>query len=203
MRHTPPSLLVNIRLEWATNVFKVAEQADGVKLLLSKSLRHRGDTLNSPTLTVHITVLAEEVISVKATHWAGNFKVGPSFALDTDGTSEAHVERTEKSITVRSGNLSAKVNSSSNEFVLDFLDATGKRLTGHSSRSLGYVRDQRQNSYSEGLYRGQRGFIASNLDLGVRGACLRTRRTIRTFHQERANSRHLERRWWHFFRARV
>ena len=82
-------------------------------------------------------------------------------------TSHASVDTQDKSVTVQSGSLSAKVNTEENQFAVDFLDANGTRLTGHGFRSLGYMRDLRDNPYSEGVYRGHKGFMTTNLDLGV------------------------------------
>lgn len=148
-------------------MFKVTAHSNGVKLLLSKPLRSRGDTLNSPTITVSIEAVANDVISVKATHWAGNVRNGPNFALENASSIDHSVEKTGKHVTIKAGVLSAVVNTEENKFNLSFVTASGKRLTGHGFRSLGYIRDVRTNPYSEGLYRGHKGYMTANLDLGV------------------------------------
>jgi len=130
-------------------------------------LYNRGGTLNSPTITVHISALASDVISFKATHWAGSVQSGPNFALENINTSNVSVVKQDKSVTVKNGSLSCKVNTEENKFAIDFLDDNDNRLTGHAFRSVGYMRDQRDNPYSEGLYRGQKGYMTTNLDLGV------------------------------------
>jgi alpha-D-xyloside xylohydrolase len=59
--------------------------------------------------------LADGVISLKATHWAGSAKVGPNFVLENTGTGESSVDEQEKSVTVKSGSLSASVNTEENK----------------------------------------------------------------------------------------
>lgn len=80
---------------------------------------------------------------------------------------QSTVSKNETDVRVQAGDLSAIVNTEENKFDLSFVTSSGKRLTGHGFRSLGYIRDVRNNPYSEGLYRGHKGYMTANLDLGV------------------------------------
>jgi alpha-D-xyloside xylohydrolase len=58
-----------IRIDWMSNVERLHIQDETVDLLLNKFQRHRGDTLNSPTVSARVTSPLEGIIGVKLVHW--------------------------------------------------------------------------------------------------------------------------------------
>jgi len=160
---------------WAAHAFKTtitepdaeAGKSAAVRLLLCKPVHTRGDTLDTSTITTTLSSPAPGVISVHAVHWKGSVRNGPNFAIDTSAPSDASVRKEGSRVILQSGSLSASIETADNQFTIDFLDPKGSRLTGHGFRSLGYMKDVRDYPYTEGIYRGHKGFICANLDIGV------------------------------------
>ncbi|KAK2799378.1 hypothetical protein FQN50_008484 [Emmonsiellopsis sp. PD_5] len=156
-----------IRIDWMGNVEKVTEQESNLKLLLTKQLRHRGDTLNSATITTQITSPAEDVIGVKYVHWAGEVDKGPHFELKSTNPKTKTSRESADLLKYGSGKLSLSINTSKNNFGAAFFDKDGEKLTSHSFRSVGYIGDETQAPYEDGLFRERKGYMLAELDLGV------------------------------------
>ncbi|MVA75511.1 alpha-xylosidase [Auraticoccus sp. F435] len=102
-------------------------------------LRHRGDTLNRPVVTVTLTSPAEGVLGVRIEHFTGLRPRHPEFELVTDPEVATSVEQDEQTLTFTSGPLSARVGLGG-EWGMDFL-ADGRVLTSSTPRSIGLVTD--------------------------------------------------------------
>ncbi|MEU3186088.1 alpha-xylosidase [Streptomyces sp. NPDC006923] len=120
-----------------------------------KEMAQRGDTLNSPLLTVECWSPAEGVIGVRTTHHAGAVPRRPEFAL-TSGPREtrATVSRDGSTIALTSGELSLKVDTTA-PWALDF-SAGGQLLTSVGKRGTGFATDAED-----------RHFMVAQLPLGV------------------------------------
>ncbi|PYI01857.1 putative sugar hydrolase [Aspergillus sclerotiicarbonarius CBS 121057] len=160
-----------VRIDWMGNVERLSIDNETVDLLLNKLQRHRGDTLNSATITAQITSPLEGVIGVNLVHWAGALDQGPHFELasSTGHVQVAHIER--ESLRYSSGPLSLTITTAPNELELSFTgaDKPTTKLTGHSWRSIGYVSDQttEKSRWEDGLYLERQGYMLAELDLGV------------------------------------
>lgn len=99
-------------------------------------VRHRGQTLNAPILTLRFTAPREGIIAVKIEHFQGANIKEPGFELERDGK-QLRVEEKQDSITLTSGSLSAVIGKE--KFSLDFYE-NGERLTGLRDRHLGYAK---------------------------------------------------------------
>jgi alpha-D-xyloside xylohydrolase len=107
-----------------------------------KHVRHRGDTLNSPLLTVECWSPAEGIIGVRATHHAGSVRRGPEFELPgaAGGTGGVGKVRREGSVReLSSGELTLKVDTAG-PWRLEFT-AGGRVLTSAGERGTGFVTD--------------------------------------------------------------
>ncbi|KAL4735191.1 glycosyl hydrolases family 31-domain-containing protein [Aspergillus similis] len=163
-----------IRIDWMSNVERLNVDKDTVNLLLNKFQRHRGDTLNSPTVSAQVTSPLEGIIGVKLVHWAGGLDNGPHYELNT---SAGHTEITHekgKNLEYTSGRLELDINTAPNELAFTFTtgaDGQGKRkkLTGHSFRSIGYVGDSTtpKSQLSDGIFYERQGYTLAELDLSV------------------------------------
>ncbi|MGI5472393.1 alpha-xylosidase [Streptomyces sp. CA-132043] len=104
-----------------------------------RHVRHRGDTLNAPLLTVECFSPAEGVIGVRATHHAGTADRGPHFALRTapDGTPAGKVHRDGSLLELTTGGLSLRVDTAA-PYRLDFT-AGGRILTSVAARGTGFA----------------------------------------------------------------
>lgn len=118
-----------------------------------RHVRHRGDTLNGPLLTVECFAPAEDVIGVRATHHAGTPDKGPHFALRTGAGTETGTKactgtgpkdasagkatRDGALLELRSGELSLQVDTAA-PYRLDFT-ADGRALTSVEARGTGFA----------------------------------------------------------------
>ncbi|RDG40016.1 alpha-xylosidase [Streptomyces corynorhini] len=116
---------------------------------------HRGDTLNSPLLTVECWSPAEGVIGVRLTHHGGRLPRRPEFALTPGGGSgHAKVVREGSTIELVSGELSLRTDTEA-PWQLDFT-AGGHTLTSLGRRGAGFATDAEE-----------RHFMLAQLSLGV------------------------------------
>ncbi|NED56140.1 alpha-xylosidase, partial [Micromonospora aurantiaca] len=86
-------------------------------------IRHRGDLLKGPVVTVTCESPMPDVIGVTLTHFAGERRRGPDFELATDPGGEVSVD--EEAATLTSGALSVRVGRGE-EWCVDFF-ADGRR----------------------------------------------------------------------------
>jgi alpha-D-xyloside xylohydrolase len=122
----------------------------------TRPIRHRGDTLQGPVLTVRFSSPMPDVIRVMLTHYAGRQARGPHFPLfetDTDVTAEV----TEEAATLTSGRLTARV--SRKGWGVEFV-AEGRTVTRSGPRGMGYAEVD-----------GAGAFVHEQLGLGV-GECV-------------------------------
>ncbi|KAJ5101569.1 Aldolase-type TIM barrel [Penicillium alfredii] len=165
------SLQEGISIDWMSNVERLRIEKDSVDLLLNKVQRHRGDTLNSATVSARVTSPLEGLIGVKLVHWAGQTDHGPHYHLNT---STGHItiqhDKPTNQLNYDSGSLKLNINTTPNDLNFTFTCPNNKKLTGHSWRSIGYVADLRTTQYrpEDGLCAERQGYILAALDLGVR-----------------------------------
>ena len=157
-----------ITFEWMSNVERASVDGNEATLLLNKLQRHRGDTLNSPTLTTTISSPIEGVIGVKVEHWQGEEDLGPHHSLLRTDHKVDIVNQKSEEVSITSGPLNLSINARPNELGFQFTGAN-KKVTGHGWRSLAYVRDNttERSKIEDGMYIQQRGWILAALDLGV------------------------------------
>ncbi|MFC7303759.1 alpha-xylosidase [Streptomyces monticola] len=103
-------------------------------------VRERGDTLNSPLITVECFAPAEGVIGVRATHHAGKARRGPDFALPGVSTApgSAKVRRDGTVTELTSGPLTLRLDTAG-PWGLEFLDAGGRRLTAVERKGTAFA----------------------------------------------------------------
>ncbi|KAL4927002.1 putative sugar hydrolase [Aspergillus undulatus] len=160
-----------IRIDWMSNVERVDVQqnTETVNLLLNKFQRHRGDTLNSPTVSARVTSPLEGIIGVKLVHWAGGVDNGPHYELASSTGHASITHSPGQKVQYTSGPLNLKINTTPNELAFTFTNPVGKKLTGHSWRSIGYVSDQTtpKSRWEDGIFFEREGYTLAELDLGV------------------------------------
>ncbi|MGW6908242.1 alpha-xylosidase [Streptomyces sp. NPDC054940] len=125
---------------YATEVADV--RADDHRMTLYAPVKHvtrRGQTLNSPLLTVECWSPAEGVIGVRTTHHAGSVRRGPEFALPGAGADAGKVRRDGAVLELSSGELSLRVDTEQ-PWRMEFT-AGGRVLTSVGPRGTGFVTD--------------------------------------------------------------
>jgi len=145
-----------ITAAYAVSVADAAVEEDRITLYAPvKEVRHRGDTLNSPLLTIECWSPAEGVIGVRYTHHGGKAPRGPEFGItrEPDGGSGKTV-RDGSVVELTAGELSLRVDVAA-PWQLDFT-AAGRTLTSVGERGTGFATD------AEGRH-----FMTGQLSLGV------------------------------------
>ncbi|BBA95657.1 putative glycosyl hydrolase [Actinacidiphila reveromycinica] len=102
----------------------------------TQPVRHRGDLLKGPLVTVDCTAPMPDVIGVRVTHFDGGRAAGPRFALRT----AAHAPQaavTGDEATLVSGGLSVHF-ARGDGWAMDFR-AGGRTLTGSGPKSMGFM----------------------------------------------------------------
>ncbi|WP_428951154.1 alpha-xylosidase [Streptomyces sp. cg35] len=130
-----------VSASYATEVRDIRVAADRFTAYAAvRQVRDRGDTLNSPLITVDCFSPAEGVIGVRFTHHAGKLHRGPDFELlPTEGSGGARVTRDGTVTELTSGPISVRLDSSG-EWGLDFLDTTtGRRLTAIERKGAAFA----------------------------------------------------------------
>ncbi|MFD9408595.1 alpha-xylosidase [Streptomyces sp. NPDC059989] len=144
-----------VTTRYATEVADV--RADEHRMTLYAPVKHvrgRGDTLNSPLLTVECWAPAEGVIGVRVTHHAGSVRRGPEYALPGAGPDVGKVYRDGAVVELSAGDLSLRVDTS-RPWRLEFT-AGGRTLTSVGERGTGFATDA-----------SGRHFMLGQLSLGV------------------------------------
>jgi alpha-D-xyloside xylohydrolase len=123
---------------YAAQVDEVQVEGDSlVVYAATRPLKHRGDTLNLPLLTVRFSSPAENIIHVQLTHHQGGGHKKPQFDLlpQTPPTVQLHNDAHTASLT--SGKLTVRVLKTEN-WLVEFTD--GERQITHSGwRGMGFV----------------------------------------------------------------
>ncbi|WP_327707771.1 alpha-xylosidase [Streptomyces sp. NBC_00464] len=105
-----------------------------------KHVAERGDTLNSPLITVECFSPAEGIIGVRTTHHAGTVHRGPDFVLPgLDAAAAGARTRRDGAVTeLTSGPLTLRMDGDG-PWGLTFLDADGRRLTGVDTKGTAFA----------------------------------------------------------------
>ncbi|MER6186158.1 alpha-xylosidase [Streptomyces sp. NPDC001652] len=117
-------------------------RADDHRLTLYAPVKHvsrRGQTLNSPLLTVECWSPAEGIIGVRTTHHAGKVRRGPEFTLSGTDAEAGKVHQDGSVRELTSGELTLRVDTEQ-PWLLEFI-AGGRVLTSAGERGTGFVTD--------------------------------------------------------------
>lgn len=130
-----------VRASYATEIRDLRTEDDRFTAYAAvKRVAERGDTLNTPLITVECFSPAEGVIGVRATHHAGKARRGPDFTLlpDPDPASPARVRRDGAVTELTSGPLTLRMDGDG-PWGMTFLDDQGRRLTGVDRKGTAFA----------------------------------------------------------------
>jgi alpha-D-xyloside xylohydrolase len=143
-----------VTAHFAAEVADASVTEDRIALTAAvRPVGHRGDTLNSPLVTVECWSPAEGVIGVRSTHHAGEGRKLPEFALSSDGQRGSAVHK-DALLELTSGDLCLQIDTE-RPWRLAF-GADGRPLTSLGESGLGFVTDAED-----------RHFMVNRLALGV------------------------------------
>ncbi|MFD5874846.1 alpha-xylosidase [Streptomyces sp. NPDC060322] len=130
-----------VRASYATETRDLRVEADRFTAYAAvKRVEARGDTLNTPLITVECFSPAEGVIGVRTTHHAGRARRGPDFTiLPGDATASAARTHRDGAVTeLTSGPLTLRVDGDG-PWGITFLDGEGRRLTGVDPKGTAFA----------------------------------------------------------------
>ncbi len=124
-----------------------------------RPIRHRGDTLQGPLLTIRFDSPMSDVIRVRIEHFTGAPDTGPHIPVFPEKKPKISAKVTGKEAVLHSGGLSAHVGLGKSAWAVTFKSG-GKTLTSSPSRGMGYIE-----------WPGHGNFVHEQLSLGV-GECV-------------------------------
>ncbi len=155
MKFTDGNWLIRpgVQAHYVRQVVELTPEASGVRLIAPCAyIRHRGDMLQGPVLTVRCDSPLPDTIRLRVTHFEGGLKKGATFDVLADGAG-ADVAVTEETVSVKSGRLEAIINQT--DFAVDFMDGD-KLVTRIPRQALALMQVKDQGN-----------FISAQLGLGV------------------------------------
>lgn len=130
---------------YAAEAYQITDDAEGLTLLVPCSpIRHRGDTLGGPLLTVRLRAPRPGIIAVKITHFEGVVDKGPHFDLNED-PSDFDWEVTDSEVRFRSGSLTLVI--SRNPWSMRF-ESGGRLLTTSPNRGAAWMEVDGQGAFA-------------------------------------------------------
>jgi alpha-D-xyloside xylohydrolase len=115
------------------------EVTDGsVTIYATRQIRHRGDTLTGPLLTVQFSSPLPDVIRVRLTHFAGRPPAHPQFPLFAEAAPNVTLSNDQQGTTLTSGRLSVRVPTPDAPWRVEFV-ADGRLVTWSGPRGMGIV----------------------------------------------------------------
>jgi alpha-D-xyloside xylohydrolase len=135
---------------FASCAFETEQQGDELVVYApEKPIRHRGDTLNMPLLTVRYSSPLRNVIKVRISHFEGVLDKGPRFPLNIEAGKDFRpsVRITNENAVFESGELSVTVKYG--DKWNNIFCGGGKALSENGSKSAGYMTDNEKTYIKE------------------------------------------------------
>jgi alpha-D-xyloside xylohydrolase len=107
----------------------------------TKHITNRGDTINTPIITVTLSSPMENVIKVSAVHFRGAYNKGPYFEIAQNEHHKVTITQDDEKIVYQTGKTSAVIYKVSNAWKIEFRDED-KVLTESSYRNLAYMQNK-------------------------------------------------------------
>ena len=127
--------------------YEIEALEDTLQILATRKVRHRGDTLDGPTLDVRFSSPLPDVIRVEASHFCGGKATAPAFSL-CDENPPVLAQSAGALAEFSSGTLSVRV--PKDDWRIEFV-AEGRVLTRSESRALALMQTQNGNYVQEQL----------------------------------------------------
>lgn len=127
-----------VRAFYPAQAYDIDAGADSLTVYApTMRVRHRGDTLGGPVLTIECSSPMPDVIRVRLTHLAGGGPAAPEFSLHAEGAPGATVSADEQAATLTSGRLALRV-ARGDPWSFAFV-ADGRALTASAPRGMGLL----------------------------------------------------------------
>ncbi|KAF5353216.1 hypothetical protein D9756_008052 [Leucocoprinus leucothites] len=156
-----------VHIDWAVEVVKPQVEKDSIRCVAtSKHVNHRGDTLNTPTITIRTSSPAPHIALITASHWKSQTSTqqGPDYELfpdvDLNRIQATHADDIKTSLTdnqlsLRTSTISVQIDTRPSAFNIDVISHANREnptsttqstspdllLTKLGWRSIGYVKE--------------------------------------------------------------
>ena len=98
-----------VQVMYPAQAYAIETTAETLTVLATRPIRHRGDTLEGPALTVEFASPLPDVIRVRITHFSGAQARGPETPLHATAAPGVVVDAAEHEATLTSGRLSVRI----------------------------------------------------------------------------------------------
>ena len=134
-----------VRAQYPVEIYYTETDPHGATLTVpTRAIRHRGDTLGGPVLTLRVSSPLPDVLRVRVSHYEGASEQGPEFPLYAHDA-PLTTETTDEVLTFTSGDLSVRF-AKAGGWDMAFV-ARGKTLTRSGSRGMGYVETDKDGAF--------------------------------------------------------
>ena len=148
-----------VTANYPAEAYDITTDADKIVVLApTRPIKHRGDTLQGPVLTVSLSSPAEGIVRVRIEHYTGGLDKNPKVPLQQHGAKNIQITRGENEVVLETGALSAHLKTKDG-WELSFRSG-GRTLTKSAWRGMGYIQHQKDGN-----------FMHDQLTLGV-GECV-------------------------------
>lgn len=143
-------------IDWAVETFKSEALEDRIRWVTStKRINHRGDTLNTPTITFNCSSPVQDVLLLEAYHWKGHVpsNKGPNYELfpnqdlaklASSRQDDFKTLKTDTELKLTTNSLAVNVDLQPHTFNVDFVSHANPKkpilLTKLGWRSVGHVK---------------------------------------------------------------
>lgn len=132
-----------VEIYGATQAYDVKNDSNSITVLApTKFIKHRGDTLGGPVITLKLSSPMPEIIRVQAYHFKGTNKKRPEFEINSFSNIELKITNDEYFASLKSGNLTVKVCKEGNWF-MDFYNGEEK-ITSSGFKQIAYIKDNNE-----------------------------------------------------------
>lgn len=143
-----------VTASYAAEAYDVTQVGDTLVIdAPTRAIKHRGDTLGGPMLTVKLSSPMEGVIRVRLEHFTGGAKGQPLIPLQPQATPAVQIEIGKEEAVLRSGEIAVRVKRPSWEISFE---GEGKNLTRSAWRGMAHAQ-----------VAGKGSFLHERLQLGV------------------------------------
>lgn len=126
--------------------YNVVTSNNSVKIYAPCSnIRHRGDTLGGPVITMKLSSPMPDVIRVQMFHYMGLKNNGPEFETNSIENTKVDIINDDSMLKLTSGKLSLRINKKS-DWAMEFLNGE-ETLTTSGSKSAAYVKTEDEGNF--------------------------------------------------------
>jgi len=136
-----------VTAHYAAEAYEAAREGDDlIVYATTQVIKHRGQTLQGPLLTLRLSAVLPGIIKVRIEHYSGGIDRSPKIPLQPLPVLPVDISIGESEASISSGSLTARVGLKTGGWELRF-ESGGRLLTKSAWRNMGYAQWQDQGNY--------------------------------------------------------